>query len=221
MTLGSARPVARATASLRLGMPLPDLAQPVPPPAPVVDPDAFDLDALLEEVRHSARESGFAAGHAAGLAAAREDTAAHMAATMAVVQAGLADLATGTAAQVEADATAVARLLSRAVDVALPYAAARDAPGQAARAAAAMVAMLSPGRVARCLVAAPLAEEVAALLTARGIALQVEGDAAMAPGDARLVWDGGALESVLAQRRAAIDEVLMAFGLTDHEESAA
>jgi len=221
ITLGSARPMGPARAGHRLSMPLPDLRLPVPMPVATDDADAFDLDALLEEVRTAARESGFSAGHAAGLAAAREEAAAQMANTMANVQAGLAGVAAEMAAQVEADATAIARLLARALDAALPHAAARDAAGQAARAAAAMVTLLSPGRVPRCLVAPTLTDQVTDLLMAAGIGLCVEGDATLPPGDARLVWDGGALQSSLAQRRAAIDEVLIAFGLTDKEENAA
>lgn len=221
LSLGSARPVAPARPSLRLSMPLPDLRLPLPEPVVTDDTDGFDLDALLEEVRTAARESGFAAGHTAGLAAAREDVATRMAATMAAVQAGLAGIATETAAQIEADAMAIARLLTRALDAALPHAAARDAAGQAARAAAAMAAWLSPGSTTRCLVAPMLADQVTALLAAADIAFRVEADASLPPGDARLVWDGGALESRLAQRRATINEVLVAFGLTDEEENAA
>ncbi len=203
----------------RIGLVLPDLDAPVPIRPEV--PDGFDLDALLEEARASARQSGFAAGHAAGLLKAREEAAERMAEMLSRIAGDTGRIAASAAAQVEADAEALAIMLGSALDAALPFAAARDASGQAGRAAAIMAASLTSGRRAACHVAPELVADVSALFGGRGIALPVLADPALAPGDARIAWDGGAIESVLAHRRQAITEVLSAFGLTTDKDDAA
>ncbi|WP_158537262.1 FliH/SctL family protein [Humitalea rosea] len=208
----------RITATLRTGLLLPDLDAPPPPPPPE-DTSAQDLDALLDEARATAREIGFSAGRAAGLAEARGEDAAQAARSLAALAQGLEAAATAAVARAEEDAAALAGLLLAALDAALPYAAAHDGAAQAARAATRMAATLTAGRQPRCLVATALVATVTDLLGEHGP--PVQGDPALAPGDARLVWEDGGVETRLADRRRAIHEILAAFGLADDKEQSA
>ncbi|APT56449.1 hypothetical protein RGI145_04360 [Roseomonas gilardii] len=215
----SAQPMPPGRAALEF----PDLdappARPAPaPPVPQPDP-APDREAETAALIEIAREAGFAEGLAEGERRGCEAEAARreagldglLAATLSQVDTALARMRAEAAEQAEA----FALLLLRSLDLALPLAAAREAPAMLER----LLQLLGPvteapaGAVLR--VPPVLLEQARARLDGTG--LTVEADPALPPGDARISWRGGGLALVLAERRAAIREAMASLGFTDEE----
>ncbi|MGX9962323.1 FliH/SctL family protein [Roseomonas sp. F4] len=197
---------------------LPDLgAPPAPPPPPPPDPEALAAEARAEGV-----VEGRAIGHAAGLKEGRADQArAQEAAIQRAVERCAALLAEAEAAgrrAADEAAQALAELLLEAMDLALPGALERLGPEIVTRLVVPLLPAIADRPEAVLHVAPDLATPVAARLPPR--APEVMADAALAPGDARLVWRDGSLVISLDDRRAAIAEVLTIAGLrpeTDKE----
>lgn len=207
----------------RVALEFPDLDAPPAPPAPappVPQPDpAPDREAETAALIEIAREAGFAEGLAEGERRGCEAEAARreagldglLAATLSQVDTALARMRVEAAEQAEA----FALLLLRSLDLALPLAAAREAPAMLER----LLQLLGPvteapaGAVLR--VPPVLLEQARARLDGTG--LPVEADPALPPGDARISWRGGGLALVLAERRAAIREAMASLGFTDEE----
>ncbi|PZR15631.1 MAG: hypothetical protein DI532_05320 [Azospirillum brasilense] len=207
----------------RAALEFPDLDAPPAPPAPappVPQPDpAPDREAETAALIEIAREAGFAEGLAEGERRGCEAEAARreagldglLAATLSQVDTALARMRAEAAEQAEA----FALLLLRSLDLALPLAAAREAPAMLER----LLQLLGPvteapaGAVLR--VPPVLLEQARARLDGTG--LPVEADPALPPGDARISWRGGGLALVLAERRAAIREAMASLGFTDEE----
>lgn len=213
---------ARPTPPSRPALSFPDLdAPPEPPPAPPMPaPDPVpDREAETAALIEIAREAGFAEGLAEGERRGRDAEAAQreagldglLAATLSRIDEALARMRDEAAEQAEA----FALLLLRSLDLALPLAAAREAPAMLER----LLQLLGPvaeaptGAVLR--VPPGLLEQAQARLDGTG--LPVEADPALPPGDARIAWRGGGLALVLAERRAAIREAMASLGFTDEE----
>ncbi|MFN9090644.1 MAG: hypothetical protein ACK5V0_03840 [Alphaproteobacteria bacterium] len=175
----------------------------MPPPPPEPDP----MEETLRAVAASAREDGFAAGRAS----MTEETAQRAAESLAQIAKSLA-VSQQAAAEIATEASkGVARVALAMLDAALP--------GLAAQQSAALVAdfaeRLRPALVflpeAHLHIAPSLVEDVRALVG--DLAVTLVPDAALAPGDARAVWQGGGAEFDIAARRAAMAEALNAAGL--------
>ncbi|PZP47963.1 MAG: hypothetical protein DI601_01725 [Azospirillum brasilense] len=224
LLLGTRAPEpAQPVPSGRAALEFPDLDAPPAPPAPprpMSPPDpAPDREAETAALIEIAREAGFAEGLAEGERRGCEAEAARreagldglLAATLSQVDTTLARMRAEAAEQAEA----FALLLLRSLDLALPLAAAREAPAMLER----LLQLLGPvteapaGAVLR--VPPVLLEQARARLDGTG--LPVEADPALPPGDARISWRGGGLALVLAERRAAIREAMASLGFTDEE----
>ncbi|WP_439596919.1 hypothetical protein [Falsiroseomonas sp.] len=196
---------------MKLALPLPDLgAPPEPPPPPPPDPEV-----LLAEARAAGIVEGRALGHAAGLAEGRAEQArAQEAAIQRALERTsglLAEAAEVGRETASASAEALALLLLRMLDHALPGAAARLGADIVPHLLVPMLPAIADRPEAVLHVAPKLAEAIAARMPHGGP--EVRGDAAVAPGDARLAWRDGALVVSLAARRAAVAEVLRIAGL--------
>jgi flagellar biosynthesis/type III secretory pathway protein FliH len=180
-----------------------------PPPPPGPDPD--EISALIEQ----ARRAGHAEGHAAGLAAAA--AARETEATRAAVLAAEALAAAREEAREAAEemATGLARLAIAMMDAALPGLAAENGAALAAAFARRLAPVLEAAPEPMLAVAPGLAEEVQALLGATRF--EILEDPALAPGDARAAWRGGAASFDLSARRQEIRRVLESAGLGPKE----
>jgi flagellar assembly protein FliH len=177
---------------------------PPPPPEP---PGPDPMEETLRAVAAAAREDGFAAGRAS----MAQETAQRAAESLAQVVKIL-----GATQQASADIAAEASHGMVGLAIAMLEAA---LPGMAARQGAQLIGDFAE-RLRPALAFLPqaelrlnpaLIEEVASLLGDLPVTLVP--DAALAPGDARAVWQGGGAEFDLAARRAAIMDVLRAAGL--------
>jgi len=177
---------------------------PPPPPEP---PGPDPMEETLRAVAAAAREDGFAAGRAS----MAQETAQRAAESLAQVVKIL-----GATQQASADIAAEASHGMAGLAIAMLEAA---LPGMAARQGAQLIGDFAE-RLRPALAFLPqaelrlnpaLIEEVASLVGDLPVTLVP--DAALAPGDARAVWQGGGAEFDLAARRAAIMDVLRAAGL--------
>ncbi|MBW6398560.1 hypothetical protein KPL78_11915 [Roseomonas sp. HJA6] len=179
-----------------------------PPPAP---PEAEPIEPLLEEARRGGWEDGLAEG--LRRAAATQEAEATRAAAIAVEALRMGEAAAREAATTVAQD--VARLVLSVLDAALPGLAAEHAAPLAAAFARRVAPVLEVAPEACLRVPAGLAEPVRALLGA--MAITVEEDAALSPGDARAIWRSGGAAFDLGERRQAIRHVLEAAGLGPKE----
>ncbi len=180
-----------------------------PPPPPGPDPD--EIATLLAEARHA----GHAEGHAAGLAAAaaaRETEAARAAVLAAEALASAREEARAAAEEI---ATELARLAIAMMDAALPGLSAENGAALAAAFARRLAPVLEAVPEPVLAVAPGFAAEVQALLGATR--LEITEDPALAPGDARAAWRGGAASFDLSARRQDIRRVLESAGLGPKE----
>lgn len=197
------------------GLALPDLdapavAIPAEPPPPSVED-------RLEEARREGHAAGLREGEARGRAA---EQASRDALRDESIRIALLELDGARAAAREASdaaAHALASLLTRMVDAALPGAAAREA-----------AALLEPlmealGPVEDAPAGATLRVPPVLLDHARGrfgaLGLPIEPDPTLPVGDARIAWRHGGLDLDLSRRRAAINECLAALRLTPPDET--
>lgn len=200
---------------MRCAIPLPDLAAPPPVVAPP-PPDPALLDAIREAAEAEGHARGFAEGLTEGARRQRDAQEAAIAASLGLVAAAMEEAGARGAEAADRAAEALARTVFAALDAALPGLAARHGPEMAATLAAALRPALADRPEARLLVAPEQAEAVAARLPA---GLVVEGDALLAPGDARLEWRDGAQILSLEERRAAIRAALAATGLWNGDDA--
>jgi len=196
---------------------LPDLALP-PPRAPLPPPDP----ALLAAIRAEGEAEGHARGLAEGL---QQGMARQAAAQQAQVAAALSAVAQALSAAEEAGrraaeeaAEALAGLLLATLEAALPGAAARAGGDLVPRLLVPLLPAIADRPEARLRVAPDLVAPVAAALPPG--APPVDGDAAMAPGDARLEWRDGALVVSREARWQAVREALASAGIPIGEEEA-
>lgn len=208
------RPVAAAAALRRGGLRVVDLDAPPPPEAPAATDGAEIAERVLAARLQAARDDGLAEGLEEGLRRAGAERSAREAAALDAIAAALEGGREAAREAAGGAAREVARLLLAALDAALPAAAARLAPEGAAALAAVLEPLLRDG-VAVTLLVAPGEREAAAARIGERPGLAVEEDAALAPGDARASWRGGAAMASLAQRRAAVAEIMGALGLQE------
>ncbi|WP_237216684.1 FliH/SctL family protein [Falsiroseomonas oryziterrae] len=199
---------------MRCAIPLPDLAAPMAVAAPP-PPDPALLEALREDAMAEGHARGFAEGLAEGMRRQREAQEASIAASLGLAAAALDDAAAHAAAVAERTAEHLARTVLAVVDAALPTEGARRGPEMAAALAAKLLPLLK-GQPEVLLRVAP--EQAAAVASLVPAGLVVEGDAALAAGDARLEWRDGAQTLSLDARRAAIRAALTAAGLWSADE---
>ncbi|MGK7863586.1 hypothetical protein [Falsiroseomonas sp. E2-1-a4] len=202
---------------MRHALQLPDLgAPPPPPPPPPPDPEV-----LLAEARAAGFAEGREAGHAAGLKDGRAEQAkAQEAAIQGALErmtALLADAAEAGRAVATESAQALAELVMEAVDFGLPGAAERLGADLVPRLVVPLLPAIADRPEAVLHVAPDLAAATAARMPPGGP--EVRGDAAVAPGDARLAWRDGALVISLDARRQAMAEVLRNAGLATKREN--
>ncbi|MDO9500893.1 hypothetical protein [Falsiroseomonas sp.] len=202
---------------MRHALQLPDLGAPPPPPPP--PPPAHAV--LLADSRAAGFAEGHAAGHAAGL---KEGRAEQARAQEAAIQRALERMAALMAEAAEAgravateSAQALAELVMEAVDFGLPGAAERLGADLVPRLIVPLLPAIADRPEAVLHVAPDLAAATAARMPPGGP--EVRGDAAVAPGDARLAWRDGALVISLAARRQALAEVLRNAGLETNREN--
>jgi flagellar assembly protein FliH len=194
---------------------LPDLSRPPPVDAPP-PPDPALLAALRAEAEADGHARGFADGMEAGIR--RQDAAqqAAIAASLDRIAAALQAAADQGIQAAEEAADALATTLLAAMDAALPAETARCGATLIARVAAELLPALADRPEATIHVAPSLVPGVAALLP-QGPAVQ--GDQAIAPGDARIDWRDGACLVALETRRAAVRAALeeAGFGMGSEE----
>jgi flagellar biosynthesis/type III secretory pathway protein FliH len=182
------------------------------PPPPPLEPEPDPMEETLRAVAAAAREDGFAAGRAS----MAQEAAQRAAESLAQVARILA-----TSQQIAADMAAEASNGMAGMALAMLEAA---LPGLASRQGAQLIGDFAE-RLRPALAFLPqaeirlnpaLVEEVRAL--AGDLPVTLVPDAALAPGDARAVWQGGGAEFDLAARRAAIMDVMRAAGLDPKAE---
>lgn len=159
----------------------------------------------------AARAEGHALGVAEGRRQQAETESAQVAAALAAVAAAMQGAVAAASAAVDEASGALARLLMAALDAALPAASARLATETATLLAAALKPALDEIEGLRLRVAPGLGEACAAAIGDPRI--EVVEDAALAPGDARATWRGGAATMELARQREKVAEVLRTLGL--------
>ena len=175
----------------------------MPPPPPEPDP----MEETLRAVAAAAREDGFAAGRASMTNEATQRAAESLALIAKQLAASQA-----AAAEIAAEASrGIARVAIAMLDAALPGLAAQQSAALVADFAERLRPALAFLPEARLHVAPSLMEDVRALVSDLAVTLQP--DASLAPGDARATWQGGGAEFELSKRRAAIAEALSAAGL--------
>ncbi|MFT8242855.1 hypothetical protein [Roseomonas sp. BN140053] len=211
-TLGAARPAAMARPVLS-GLALPDLDAAAAPPRPE-GPTPEEVDLLLDVAREAALAEGRALGEAEGRAAALASSAALLNDILAEALNRIDEAAAEAAAAAEQNALSLGRLLLRMLDAALPGAAARAAPELLDQLVAQLGPVLEAPEGATVLVPPDLLDAAQERLAGSG--LPVQPDPALAPGDARIAWRGGALALDLAQRRAAIHDILASLDLLEN-----
>lgn len=206
---------------MRHALRLPDLDAPPPPPAPPPPDPAV----LLAEARAAGFAEGRAAGHAAGLAEGRaEQSKTQQAAIQQTLERGALLLEgaaeAGRATAVEAG-KALALLFVEMLDLALPGALARYGADIVPHVLVPLLPAIADRPEAILHVAPDLAAPIAARMPHGGP--EVRGDAAVAPGDARLAWRDGSLVVSFAARRQAMAEILRIAGLdvVDRKDSGA
>jgi len=202
---------------MRHALQLPDLgAPPPPPPPPPPDPEV-----LLAEARAAGFAEGREVGHAAGLKDGRAEQAkvqeAAIQRALERMAALLADAAEAGRAVATESAQALAELVMEAVDCGLPGAAERLGADLVPRLVVPLLPAIADRPEAVLHVAPDLAAATAARMPPGGP--EVRGDAAVAPGDARLAWRDGALVISLDARRQAMAEVLRNAGLETNREN--
>jgi len=153
-----------------------------------------------------------AEGRAAGRAEEAGGNEAQAAAALAMIARGLDAAGAEMREAAEESAAALARLLLAVLDAALPGVVAHGAEDRVAALVASLLPALAEQTRIVVRVAPPIAEGVAARLAADP-RMEVTGDAAVAPGDARVEWRGGCAESVLEDRRRAVRAALATLGL--------
>jgi len=182
---------------------------PPPPPEP---PGPDPMEETLRAVAAAAREDGFAAGRASMAQEAAQRAAESLAQVTKILAASQQ-----TAADIAAETShGMAGLAIAMLEAALPGLAAR----QGAQLIGDFAERLRPALAflpqAELRLSPALVEEVRSLVGDLPVTLVP--DAAIAPGDARAVWQGGGAEFDLAARRAAIMDVLRAAGLDPEAE---
>jgi hypothetical protein len=216
-----ARPtgLSRSGGASRGALLVPDFDAPVTRVTALAAPDpAEEAAAAVAAACAAARAEGRAEGEAEGRAAAAALHAAERATleaeALSTIAAALANAERAAQRAATEAAEGLGRLLLAALDAALPAAAARLAP----ETAAALVAEIRPvlereAHGVRLLVAPGLGAACAARVTDRRV--EVEEDAAVAPGDARAEWRGGSAAALLDRRRETVAEVLTALRLVE------
>ena len=175
----------------------------MPPPPPEPDP----MEETLRAVAASAREDGFAAGRAS----MTQEAAQRAAESLAQIAKNLA-ASQQASAEIAAEASnGVARVALAMLDAALPGLAAQQSAALVADFAERLRPALAFLPEAHLHVAPSLIEVVRTLVG--DLAVTLVPDAALAPGDARAIWQGGGAEFDIAARRAAMAEALNAAGL--------
>jgi flagellar biosynthesis/type III secretory pathway protein FliH len=174
-------------------------------------PEPDPVAAVIAEARRIA----FAEGHAQGLREAQEAAPALAAHAAALALDALREGHAAAALAARDAADDVARLALAMLDAALPGLAARNGAALAAAFANRLVPMLESAPEARLLVAGGLGEVTRGLLGP--VAITIEEDAALPPGDARAEWRSGGAALDLAARRREIRGVLEAAGLGARE----
>ena len=175
----------------------------MPPPPPEPDP----MEETLRAVAASAREDGFAAGRAS----MTQEAAQRAAESLAQIAKSLA-ASQQASAEIAAEASnGVARVALAMLDAALPGLAAQQSAALVADFAERLRPALAFLPEAHLYIAPSLIEDVRALVA--DLAVTLVPDAALAPGDARAIWQGGGAEFDIAARRAAVAEALNAAGL--------
>lgn len=181
------------------------------PASPRSGPDPDEISALVAE----ARRAGHAEGHAEGLAIAATAREAEATRAAAMAAEALAVAQQEARAAAEETATGLARLAIAMMDAALPGLAAENGAALAAAFARRLGPVLEAAPEPVLAVAPGFAPEVQALLGATRF--EIVEDPALAPGDARAAWRGGAASFDLSARRQEIRRVLESAGLGPKE----
>ena len=182
------------------------------PPPPPLEPEPDPMEETLRAVAAAAREDGFAAGRASMAQEAAQratESLAQVARILATSQQTAADMAAEAS-------NGMAGLALAMLEAALPGLASRQGAqliGDFAERLRPALAFLPQAEIR---LNPALVEEVRALVGDLPVTLVP--DAALAPGDARAVWQGGGAEFDLAARRAAIMDVMRAAGLDPEAE---
>jgi len=183
------------------------------PPPPPLEPEPDPMEETLRAVAAAAREDGFAAGRASMAQEAAQratESLAQVARILATSQQTAADMAAEAS-------NGMAGLALAMLEAALPGLASRQGAqliGDFAERLRPALAFLPQAEIR---LNPALVEEVRALLVG-DLPVTLVPDAALAPGDARAVWQGGGAEFDLAARRAAIMDVMRAAGLDPQAE---
>lgn len=207
------RPVGAALVTRRIGLSVRNLDAPEVDTAALAEQEARERLRLAEE---AARGAGFAAGERAGRAAAQTELAALVATTTQAIHAALAGAEAAALEATRAGIQDIASVLLAALRAALPAAAARLAPETAAQVAKHLEPILDFAPEVTLFVAPGLGSDCAAAIG--DPRFEVREDPAVAPGDARATWRGGGARSSLAERTAAMANILRAFGLQENEQ---
>ena len=182
------------------------------PPPPPLEPEPDPMEETLRAVAAAAREDGFAAGRASMAQEAAQRATESLAQVARILAASQQ-----TAADMAAEASnGMAGLALAMLEAALPGLASRQGAqliGDFAERLRPALAFLPQAEIR---LNPALVEEVRAL--AGDLPVTLVPDAALAPGDARAVWQGGGAEFDLAARRAAIMDVMRAAGLDPETE---
>lgn len=182
------------------------------PPPPPLEPEPDPMEETLRAVAAAAREDGFAAGRASMAQEAAQRATESLAQVARILAASQQ-----TAADMAAEASnGMAGLALAMLEAALPGLASRQGAqliGDFAERLRPALAFLPQAEIR---LNPALVEEVRAL--AGDLPVTLVPDAALAPGDARAVWQGGGAEFDLAARRAAIMDVMRAAGLDPKAE---
>lgn len=182
------------------------------PPPPPLEPEPDPMEETLRAVAAAAREDGFAAGRAS-MAQEAAQRATESLAQVARILATSQQIAADMAAEAS---NGMAGLALAMLEAALPGLASRQGAqliGDFAERLRPALAFLPQAEIR---LNPALVEEVRAL--AGDLPVTLVPDAALAPGDARAVWQGGGAEFDLAARRAAIMDVMRAAGLDPKAE---
>jgi flagellar biosynthesis/type III secretory pathway protein FliH len=170
------------------------------------------MEETLRAVAAAAREDGFAAGRAS-MAQEAAQRATESLAQVARILAASQQIAADLAAEAS---NGMAGMAIAMLEAALPGLASRQGAqliGDFAERLRPALAFLPQAEIR---LNPALVEEVRAL--AGDLPVTLVPDAALAPGDARAVWQGGGAEFDLAARRAAIMDVMRAAGLDPEAE---
>ena len=182
------------------------------PPPPPLEPEPDPMEETLRAVAADAREDGFAAGRASMAQEAAQRATECLAQVARILAASQQ-----TAADMAAEASnGMAGLALAMLEAALPGLASRQGAqliGDFAERLRPALAFLPQAEIR---LNPALVEEVRALVGDLPVTLVP--DAALAPGDASAVWQGGGAEFDLAARRAAIMDVMRAAGLDPQAE---